>query len=81
MKEKVIFATGNEDKMKEIRMILADVDVEVLSLKEAGIVLEVEENGASFGENAMIKARACAKQTDKAVLADDSGLVIDYLNG
>ncbi len=81
MKEKVIFATGNEDKMKEIRMILANVDVEVLSLKEAGIVLEVEENGASFGENAMIKARACAKQTDKAVLADDSGLVIDYLNG
>ena len=61
MKEKVIFATGNEDKMKEIRMILADVDVEVLSLKEAGIVLEVEENGASFGENAMIKARACVK--------------------
>lgn len=81
MKEKVIFATGNEDKMKEIRMILADVDVEVLSLKEAGIVLEAEENGASFGENAMIKARACAGLTDGTVLADDSGLVIDYLNG
>lgn len=81
MKEKVIFATGNEDKMQEIRMILADVDVEVLSLKEAGIVLEAEENGASFGENAMIKARACAGLTDGTVLADDSGLVIDYLNG
>lgn len=81
MKEKVIFATGNEDKMKEIRMILADVDVEVLSLKEAGIVLEAEENGASFGENAMIKARACAGLTDGTILADDSGLVIDYLNG
>ena len=80
MKDKVIFATGNEGKMKEIRMILADVDVEVLSLKEAGIVLEVEENGATFAENALLKARACAEQTGCTVLADDSGLEIDYLN-
>lgn len=80
MKEKVIFATGNEGKMKEIRMILSDVAVEVLSLKEAGIVLDVEENGATFAENALIKARACAEQTDCMVLADDSGLEIDYLN-
>ncbi len=81
MKQKVIFATGNEGKMKEVRMILADVDVEVLSLKEAGITLTVEENGATFAENALIKARACAAQTSFPVLADDSGLVIDYLNG
>ncbi len=80
MKEKVVFATGNEGKMKEIRMILADVDVQVLSLKEAGIQLEAEENGATFAENAQIKARACAGQTDCLVLADDSGLEIDYLN-
>ena len=81
MKERVIFATGNKGKMKEIRMILADVDVEVLSLKEAGIELDAEENGATFAENALIKAKACAEQTDCTVLADDSGLVIDYLNG
>lgn len=80
MKDKVIFATGNEGKMKEIRMILADVDVEVLSLKEAGITLDAEENGSSFAENAFIKARACAQQTEYMVLADDSGLEIDYLN-
>lgn len=80
MKDKVIFATGNEGKMKEIRMILSDVDVEVLSLKEAGIILDAEENGATFAENALIKARACAAQTEHLVLADDSGLEIDYLN-
>ena len=80
MKEKVIFATGNEGKMKEIRMILADVDVEVLSLKEAGIALEAEENGSTFAENALIKARDCAEKTGCLVLADDSGLEIDHLN-
>ena len=78
--QKVIFATGNAGKMKEIRMILADVDVEVLSLKEAGIVLRAEENGSTFAENALIKARDCAEQTGYLVLADDSGLEIDYLN-
>ena len=80
MEQKVIFATGNEGKMREIRMILKDVAVTVLSLKEAGITLDVEENGSTFGENAMIKARACAKAADGIVLADDSGLEIDYLN-
>ena len=80
MEQKVIFATGNEGKMREIRMILKDVAVTVLSLKEAGITLDVEENGSTFGENAMIKARACAKVADGIVLADDSGLEIDYLN-
>ena len=80
MKDRVVFATGNEGKMREIRMILADVDVDVLSLKDAGIVLDAEENGKTFAENALIKARACAEQTDALVLADDSGLEIDYLN-
>lgn len=76
---RIIFATGNADKMREIRMILADLDVEILSMKEAGIQIEVEENGATYEENAMIKARAVAGQTDELVLADDSGLEIDWL--
>lgn len=80
MKQKIIFATGNQDKMREIRMILADLDVEILSMKEAGIVLDIEENGTTFEENAVIKAKAVAKHTDAIVLADDSGLEIDYLN-
>ena len=80
MKDKIIFATGNAGKMKEIQMILADVDAEILSLKDAGISLEVEENGQTFAENALIKARACAARTGLTALADDSGLEIDYLN-
>ncbi|EET60631.1 non-canonical purine NTP pyrophosphatase, RdgB/HAM1 family [Marvinbryantia formatexigens DSM 14469] len=81
MEGKIIFATGNEGKMKEVRMILADLGVPVLSQKEAGITADVEENGASFAENAMIKACAVKKLTDAVVLADDSGLEIDYLDG
>lgn len=85
--QRIIFATGNAGKMKEIRMILADLTlqgepVEILSMKEAGIVLDIEENGKSFLENAIIKARAVAAAGNGAiVLADDSGLEIDYLNG
>ena len=78
--KKIIFATGNKDKMREIREIMADVEVEVLSMKEAGIVVDVEENGNTFEENALIKARAIAEHTDAIVLADDSGLEIDYLD-
>ena len=77
---KIVFATGNKDKMREIREIMADVDVEVVSMKEAGISVDVEENGATFEENALIKARAIAEHTDAIVLADDSGLEIDYLD-
>ena len=77
---KIIFATGNKDKMKEIRMILSDLDVEILSMKEAGISVDIEENGTTFEENALIKANAVAAYTDAIVLADDSGLEIDYLN-
>lgn len=81
MKQKIIFATGNEDKMKEIRMILSDLHIPVLSMKEAGLSAEIVEDGATFEENAAIKARAVARLTDAIVLADDSGLEIDYLNG
>lgn len=66
--------------MKEIRMILSDLDVEILSMKEAGISVDIEENGTTFEENALIKAKAVAVYTDAIVLADDSGLEIDYLN-
>lgn len=66
--------------MKEIRMILSDLDVEILSMKEAGISVDIEENGTTFEENALIKANAVAAYTDAIVLADDSGLEIDYLN-
>lgn len=80
MKRKIIFATGNQDKMREIKMILGDLDVEILSMKEAGIQADIVEDGTTFEENAIIKAKAVAAQTDAIVMADDSGLEIDYLN-
>ena len=78
--KKIIFATGNEGKMKEIREIMADLDVEILSMKEAGITADIEENGRTFEENAVIKARTVMELCHEIVLADDSGLEIDYLN-
>lgn len=81
MEAKIIFATGNENKMKEIRMILADLGMPILSMKEAGIDVDVVEDGSTFEENAIIKATEIAKLTENCiVLADDSGLEIDYLN-
>ena len=88
---RIIFATGNQEKMKEIRQIMADVSVEICSMKEAGIRCEVEENGKTFGENARLKADGIAdavrkmyqeagKEYTDIVLADDSGLEIDALN-
>ena len=81
----IIFATGNAGKMKEVREILADLPAQVLSMKEAGIDPDIVEDGTSFEENAVIKARAVAGalgEREKAVvLADDSGLEIDWLNG
>lgn len=77
---RIIFATGNEEKMREIRMIMGDLDVEILSMKEAGLHAEAEENGTTFEENALIKAKAIAALCDDIVLADDSGLEIDALN-
>lgn len=76
----IIFATGNKDKMREIREIMADMDVEVLSMKEAGISVDIIEDGTTFMENAIIKAKAVAEYTDAIVLADDSGLEIDHLD-
>ena len=81
--KKIIFATGNEGKMKEVRMILADTGYEILSLKDAGISADIVEDGSTFEENAAIKATAISKLPEAegaVVLADDSGLEIDYLN-
>lgn len=77
---RIVFATGNEGKMREIRDILADMETEVVSMKEVGICVDIEENGATFEENAVIKAQAIAAMTNDIVLADDSGLEVDYLN-
>lgn len=81
MKHKIIFATGNAGKMREIRLILGDLGCEILSMKEAGADPEINENGKTFAENAEIKARAVWHCTGDIVLADDSGLVVDYIGG
>lgn len=78
--KKIIFATGNENKMREIRQIMGDMPAEILSLKQAGISADIVEDGTTFEENALIKARAIAEITKEIVLADDSGLEIDALD-
>ena len=80
MRQKILFATGNAGKMREIREILQDMDAEILSMKEAGIEADIQENGTTFEEKAVIKAKAVAAaagQSEVIVLADDSGLEID----
>lgn len=77
---RIIFATGNKDKLKEIRAIMADMDVEIVSMKEAGFYEDIVEDGTTFEENAIIKASTIAKKCGDLTLADDSGLEIDYLN-
>ena len=91
--KQIIFATGNEGKMREIREILGGLDAKILSLKEAGIDADIVEDGETFEENAVIKATCIQKEIQSLaergnceyegsiVLADDSGLVIDALNG
>ena len=87
---RIVFATGNKDKMREIRKILGGLDAEILSMKEAGVFEDVVEDGNSFAENAAIKAGAIyklleekdpSKAGETVVLADDSGLEIDFLGG
>ena len=89
MRRQIIFATGNMGKMREIRDILRNIDADILSMKEAGIETDIVEDGTTFEENAVIKAKAVAalltehdggKYRNAIVLADDSGLEIDYLN-
>ncbi len=78
--KRIIFATGNAGKMREIKEILRDLPYEVVSMKEAGVEAEIVEDGTSFEENAMIKAKAIAKLTGEIAMADDSGLEVDYLD-
>lgn len=79
--KRIVFATGNKDKMKEIHMIMEDLNLPILSMKEAGVEKEIIEDGTTFQENALIKAKAIAELLpDDIVMADDSGLEIDYLN-
>ena len=81
MGKRIIFATGNAHKMVEIKSILEDLNIPVYSMKEAGIDIDIVEDGKTFEENALIKARAIADVLpDDIILADDSGLEIDYLD-
>ncbi|MBR5336896.1 MAG: RdgB/HAM1 family non-canonical purine NTP pyrophosphatase [Lachnospiraceae bacterium] len=82
MIKKIVFATGNQNKVREAAEILSALGLEVISQKEAGVEADVEETGTSFTENALLKARAVAvKCPDMVVIADDSGLVVDALGG
>ena len=76
----MIFATGNMGKLREIKDILGDIGEEIISMKEVGIDVDIEENGTTFEENAIIKAKAIMEMTGQMVLADDSGLEVDALN-
>lgn len=80
---RIIFATGNKGKMREIKEILAGIGYEIVSMKDAGISTDIIEDGKTFEDNALIKARAVAKLAvaQDIVMADDSGLCIDFLNG
>lgn len=82
---KVIFATGNKNKVKEAAAIMAGTGIDIISMKEIGLDPEIDENGTTYQENAAIKARTVSRllpqeYRDCAVLADDSGFEVDYLN-
>ncbi len=79
--KRIIFVTGNKGKLAEIEKILKDLDYEVVSMKDAGVSVDIDENGSTFEENAMIKARAVHDATGEMTMADDSGLEIDALDG
>lgn len=81
MNKKIILASNNKGKIKELSDILAPIGYEVISQREAGIDIEVEETGSSFSENAGLKAKAVYERCKAPVIADDSGLEVDFLNG
>lgn len=78
--KRIIFATSNEGKMKEIRAIMKDLDIELLSMRDVGLNPEIEEDGMTFEENAILKAKTVSELSGEIVLADDSGLEVDYMN-
>jgi XTP/dITP diphosphohydrolase len=77
---RIILASNNAHKVAEVKEILKNADVEIVSLKDAGIDSDIEENGTTFEENALIKARAVCRLTGNVTMADDSGLEVDYLD-
>lgn len=79
--EKIIFATTNQGKVREVQRMLEGCDIEIQTLKEAGIDVDIVEDGTTFEENAIIKAKAIMEMTGCTVIADDSGLEVDYLGG
>ncbi|MGN0612383.1 MAG: XTP/dITP diphosphatase [Porcipelethomonas sp.] len=81
MSSRIILASNNKGKVREITEILSPHGFEIVSMRDAGIDMEIEENGSTFRENAAIKARAIYNITGSAVIADDSGLEVEYLNG
>ena len=80
MKE-IIFATTNQNKVREVGMMCNNPDLKLLTLKDIGLDVDIVEDGSTFEENAIIKAKTIMKMTGKIALADDSGLEVDYLNG
>jgi XTP/dITP diphosphohydrolase len=80
VKNKIIFATSNQGKMDEIKMIMKDCKFPIVSMKEAGISADIVEDGKTFEENAIIKAKTIMELTGCITLADDSGLEVDYIN-
>jgi len=81
MRDKILLATKNKGKIREIKSILSDMDIEVVSLDEVDSLPDVEEDGKTFYENALKKAKEIAEATDMMTLADDSGLEVDVLGG
>ena len=81
MKGKLILASNNKHKIKEYSSILGKIGIDVISQKEAGIEIDAQETGTNFKENAIIKAEKIYEKIKKPVISDDSGLVIDFLNG
>ena len=78
--KKLIFATTNEGKVAEVKSILKDLDCDIVSLKDIDLDVDIVEDGNTFEENAIIKAKTIMELTNEIVLADDSGLEVDYLN-
>jgi XTP/dITP diphosphohydrolase len=81
MMKRIIFATTNKDKVREVKMMLEGFDVELCTMKEAGVDVDIVEDGTTFEENAIIKAKTIMEMTGEIALADDSGLEVDYMDG
>lgn len=79
--KRIIFATTNKDKVREVKMMLEGFDVELCTMKEAGVDVDIVEDGTTFEENAIIKAKTIMEMTAEIALADDSGLEVDYMDG